>query len=137
MSRTVLYVAHKLSAATLPEMATNRRRAGLWCAWLCQNFRVATVADWIVMSTHMLEDEENRALGLDCDLTLIERCDAVALTGLTVSGGMKLESEHARQLGKPIIDLTPLRIEIPWSGDLARVVPLLQTAGIRLAKAAA
>ena len=133
--RSVLYVAHKLSAPTLPEMAEHRRRAGLWCAWLCQNFRVATVADWIVMSTHMLEDEVNRALGLDCDLTLIERCDAVALVGLQVSGGMKIEAVHAKKLGKPVIDLTPLRIEIPWSEDLARVVPLVQPAGIRLARA--
>lgn len=112
MSRTVLYVAHALSDS-YAEMAQNRLFGSHWSAWLSQRFAVACIADWIHMSSVLEETTENRTMGLDCDLSLIERCDVLVLVGTRISTGMRIELEHAKKLGKPVIDLTVLGIRCP------------------------
>jgi hypothetical protein len=112
VSRAVIYVAHPLSG-TYAEMSQNRLFGSHWCAWLCRHFQVATIADWIVLSSVLEETAANRTMGLDCDLSLIERCDALVLVGTRISTGMRIELEHAKKLGKPVIDLTVLGIRCP------------------------
>ncbi len=113
MSRAVAYVAHQLSAATPELMAANRENGARWCVWLCRHFGLATVADWIVMSSVLEETEENRAMGLACDFALIERCDLVIHVGGRVSSGMALEAEHAAECDVRVVDLTWLGFEPP------------------------
>ncbi len=131
--RDVVYVTHKLSAPTREEMLANGRTAALWCSWLCRHFMVATVADWIVMSSVLEETADHRALGLACDFELISRCDVLIHTGTRISGGMKLEEDHARARGKRVVDLTTLGQDLPpedfWF--LRDVKGILATYGIR------
>lgn len=113
MNRLVAYVAHQLSAATPELMAANRENGARWCVWLCRHFGLATIADWIVMSSVLEETEENRAMGLACDFTLIERSDLVIQVGGRVSSGMALEASHAEECGIRVVDLTWIGLAVP------------------------
>ncbi len=131
MRRSVIYVAHPLSG-TYAEMERNRLFGAHWCAWLCRHFRVATVADWVVMSTVLEETPANRAMGIECDLALIERCDAIVLVGTRISAGMQIEADHARKLGKPVVDLTVLGIRCPTvETRVGAVAALFEQFGIK------
>ncbi len=123
--RTVAYVAHQLSAETPELMAANRENAARWCVWLCRHFGLATIADWIVMSSVLEETEENRAMGLDCDLALIERAGLLILVGGRISSGMKLERDHARMVGIPTLDLTWIGFACP-SDDNVELIALVR-----------
>ena len=85
----------------------NRANAARWVAWAAAQ-HVAPIATWITLTGEWTE--EHRKLGLAIDLVLIERCDEVWLCGLRISSGMSIEAERARELGKPIINLTGLRM---------------------------
>ena len=102
----VIYMAHPLGAGD--DRERNRASAASWMAWLVSNFGVAVIADWIVLSGQWPETAENRERGLAFDLALVERADAVWLVGGRVSPGMALEAARAVELGKPVVDLTPL-----------------------------
>lgn len=131
--RSIVYVAHKLSAPTAAGMEENRRHGALWCAWLCRHFDVATVADWIVMSSVLDETHENRMLGLECDLTLIPVCSVVVLTGTVISGGMRQEADCGIQWAKFIADLTTLGLAVPTEDEalIEAVAGILRPFGIR------
>jgi hypothetical protein len=133
-----IYVAHPLGAGTDREQ--NRANAARWCGWIAKTFRVATVADWIVLSGVWDESPENRALGLEIDKALIERCDELWMVGGRVSEGMAIEAAHARGQTTIVRDFTKwlgytppcdwghdqsvdlvlrqIRREIPWTRDV-------------------
>jgi hypothetical protein len=97
----VVYIAAPLNAPTLEGREQNRKRAARWVAWAArQGF--APVAIWIVLAGEWDETPENRTLGLD-DKALIERCDELWLCGPVVSGGMRIEAEHAKLHGIPVM----------------------------------
>ena len=107
-------------------MALNRDRAADWCAWIATTFHVATVADWIVLSSKLVETPENRAFGLECDKALIERCDELWMVGPRVSSGMTIEAQHARLYGLPVYDLTGMEM------NFTAAARALETQGRRL-----
>lgn len=100
-----IYIAHPLGPDG-PTREWNRQNAARWCGWISKTFRVATVADWIVLSGVWDEAPENRELGLSLDLALVARCDAVWMVGKNVSLGMAMEATEAARLGKPVLDFT-------------------------------
>lgn len=108
MPRPVIYVAHPLGSG--PDREQNRQNAARWCAWVAES-SAAPVADWIVLSGVWTEDK--RALGLEVDFALIERCHAVVLVGGRVSPGMQLEADHGEEHDVPAIDLTDMGEEPP------------------------
>jgi hypothetical protein len=108
----VVYIAHPLNAATDEEREANRANAARWCAWAAMVQRVAPVADWIVLSG-VLSEEQGREQGLKIDCALLERCDEVWLCGGRVSPGMQVEADHARKAGIPVCDLTAMGYEAP------------------------
>ena len=112
MARPVVYVAHPLNAPTRAGIDANRAAASRWVAWAALN-GCATVADWIILSGHLPETPQNRALGLEIDCTLIERCDAVLLVGGRISEGMAIERAHAQISDVASVDLTELGAEPP------------------------
>ncbi len=62
-----------------------------------------------LLFTRFLNDAapEERNSGIECGLAFMEMCDEVwAYTGNGVSDGMRREIAHARDLGKPVIELT-------------------------------
>ena len=108
----VVYIAHPLNAATDEERERNRANAARWCAWAAMVEGVAPVADWVVLSG-VLSEEQGRERGLIIDCALIERCDEVWLTGGRISPGMGVELEHALACGKTVRDITHMGYEAP------------------------
>lgn len=109
MRRKVVYIAHPLG--TGPDREANRARAARWVAWAAFSQGVSPVADWITLSGQV--GEERRQEGLECDLALVERCDAVWLVGGCVSPGMRAEAEHAAACGVEVVDMTGMVEEPP------------------------
>jgi len=105
----VVYLAHPLGAPTREGIEANRRSAATWAAWVSVRFFVAVTADWIWLTGELQETEENRAWGLECDKSHIERCDEVWMVGPSVSSGMSIEAEHARLSRLWVYDLTGLQ----------------------------
>lgn len=111
----VIYLAAPLGSG--PDRERNRANAARWVAWATRAHAVAVVADWIVLSGVLPETPANRELGLAADLALVARCDEVWLVGGRVSPGMAMEAAKARELGKPVVDLTHLGALPPrWDG---------------------
>jgi hypothetical protein len=109
----VVYIAHQLSAPTREGIDKNRANAARWVAWLAREFRIAPVADWIVLSGEWSETAENRALGLEIDKQLVRRCDEMWLVGGLVSTGMLEEMAVAQRAELAIHDLTALGYHAP------------------------
>lgn len=101
----IVYIAHPLNAPTREGIDQNRANASKWVAWAA-NQGVAPIATWITLSGEWPETAENRERGLLIDCALVERCDAVWLVGGRISTGMQIESDHARLIGKSVVDLT-------------------------------
>jgi hypothetical protein len=108
----VVYIAHPLNAATDEERERNRANAARWCAWAAMTQRVAPVADWIVLSG-VLSEEEGRERGLLIDCDILARCDEVWAVGGRISPGMAIEIEHAKKMLIPVCDLTDMGYEAP------------------------
>lgn len=113
------YIAHPLGSC--PDREANRARAARWCAWAARQ-GVSPVATWIVLSSQWDESEENRALGLACDVAAIERCDELWLVGGRVSPGMAIESAAAVESAVEVVDLTHLGEEPPAAAGFWVVV---------------
>lgn len=111
--KRVVYVAAPLTADTREGIEANRKAAARWVAFLALHFEIAPECSWLVLTGELEETPDNRARGLAIDLALVERCDELWMVGGRVSGGMKLESDHARSLGKLVVDLTGFGVPVP------------------------
>lgn len=111
-SRTVVYFAHPLRGATPEETAANRAAASVLVARAAARYPIAPVCSWIVLSSQWSE-EEGRALGLEIDCALVERCDELWLCGpaRTLSDGMQIEHDHAAANGVHVRDLRGFRFD--------------------------
>ena len=82
--------------------------------------RMAVDAGYIPFAPHLLftqflddNDPAQRKLGIAMGLQFMSLCDEVWLyVGDGISEGMQGETAHARQIGKPVIEITEL---MPWS----------------------
>lgn len=115
-----IYLAHPLGAG--PDRELNRQRAARWVAWAARS--VAPVATWITLSGEWDESPENRERGLAIDVALVAICAETWLVGGRVSVGMKIESDEARRLGKPVLDLTFLGEEPPANMSVEDVLAM-------------
>lgn len=112
----VFYLAHPFKHPTREGTKRNRRNASLWAAWLVLNYRVAISADWIWMTEALEENDDIRAIGLEMDLVLAERCDGVILCAAR-SFGVTQADERMRGLGRKVVDLTQFGFESPFAFD--------------------
>lgn len=79
--------------------------------------RMAIDAGRAPFATHLLytrfldeDDPAQRELGISMGLRFMEVCEEVwAYIGEDISEGMRREMEHARALGKPVIELREVR----------------------------
>lgn len=94
--RPVVYLAHPLSG----DWEANIADARLWV-------RAALEAGYAPVAPYLedysvLQEPEDRDLGIAHDLAVLERCEGLILCGPVVSPGMQLEREKARQIGIPV-----------------------------------
>ncbi len=79
--------------------------------------RIAIEAGCAPFAPHLLytrfldeDDPAQRDLGITLGLRFMEACDEVwVFTGEGISDGMRRELEHAKALGKPVIELQEVR----------------------------
>lgn len=64
------------------------------------------MASWITLSGQWSETPDNRKLGLECDIALLEHCQEIWLAGPEISKGMRIELDEAIRLGLKVIDRT-------------------------------
>ncbi len=98
MAKRIVYIAHQLNAPTRALIEANRRNAANWVCWLAQEFDIAPVADWIVLTGGWDETPENRERGLQIDCTLVAICDEMWMVGGRASEGMLREAAHAKKV---------------------------------------
>lgn len=104
--KTLAYLAHPLGPDG-PKRDANRVAASKILADLQAKHQDRVfVASWITLSGQWSETPENRKLGLECDLALLEHCQEIWLAGPEISKGMHLELAHARSMGLRVIDQT-------------------------------
>jgi len=94
--RPVVYLAHPLSG----DWEANIADARLWV-------RAALEAGYAPVAPYLedysvLQEPEDRDLGIAHDLAVLERCEGLILCGPVVSPGMQLEREKARQIDIPV-----------------------------------
>lgn len=85
----VIYLAHPVSGDVPGNLAEARR----WIRWLYDHVpSIAIVATWIT-GCEVLDDgnPEHHKLGLQHDVAVIGRCDAILLVGPKLSAGMQAE----------------------------------------------
>jgi hypothetical protein len=104
----VVYIAHVLSAADEDERQANRTFAEEWISWLTWNFPIAPIANWVTWCRFWPESMRTR--GIAINKRHIELCDEAWLVGPRVSEGMLIEASHARSLGKPVHNITAIRM---------------------------
>lgn len=105
-SKTLACLAHPLGPDG-PQRDANREAASKILAKLqAQHQDRVFVASWITLSGQWSETPENRKLGLECDLALLEHCQEIWLAGPEISKGMRIELDHAVALGLRVIDET-------------------------------
>lgn len=99
----LVYIAHPLRG----DLELNLRMAARWVRWAAVEKGVCPVAPYIAFCA-ALDDhsEEERKLGMELDLLILERCDELWLCGPHTSDGMKDEARRMRSLGRPVSDLT-------------------------------
>lgn len=101
-----VYIAHPLRGADAAETERNRYRASELTAYAADEYKIAPVCSWIVLSAHWTE-EQGRALGLKIDKALIEVCEELWLCGpvRALSQGMQVEHNWAVEHGVKIVDM--------------------------------
>jgi hypothetical protein len=105
-TKKLAYLAHPLGPDG-PQRDANREAASKIMADLQAKHQDRVfVASWITLSGQWSETPENRKLGLECDLALLEHCQEIWLAGPEISNGMRVELDHAMGLGLRVIDQT-------------------------------
>ena len=112
MKRKAIYLAHPLNAPTREGIEANRAAAGAWAAFLARHFNVAPECSWVTLTGQWEETEENRKLGIECDLALVGCCRELVMVGPRISSGMLIEATHAvTEVGMPVYNLTGLPMD--------------------------
>lgn len=120
----VLYIAHPLEG----DISGNLGRAKRWIRWAFTNFEVSPVADWVLLAT-IFDDRGmwSRDRFLKADVSLVEKCDGILLTGGRISPGMEIERLAALRAGISVIDLTRFGPEPPNPNLVEELALLLRT----------
>lgn len=107
----VIYLCHPVSG----DVENNLARARRWVRWIYDTQPgVAVLCMWVI-DCEVLDDSNpaHRAVGLEHDFAILERCDEVWAVGGRLSSGMLMEIEHGLGHNVPFLDLTQLGEEPP------------------------
>lgn len=111
MTRRICYVAHPVAG----DVVGNLARALRWLRWLIDRHpEIAFAMSWHPYCLTLDErDEDHRVRGMEDNLTILLRCDAIVLCGGRLSPGMEVELALARRQGLEVIDYLELGAEPP------------------------
>lgn len=124
--RTVAYLAHPVSAPTQAGIEANLASARAWLKFLVNVTPWAISCPWMPYVEALTPEATYRQRGLADDLVMLERHDAIVLTGGRVSAGMQMEREHAAAHGLRVVDLT--YIPSPpesWGSTVSHIIEVL------------
>jgi hypothetical protein len=107
-----VYIAHRLAG----NVALNISSAGIFMSELADRLPIVPYGSWITLCRYW--DESKREKGLEIDKQQISRVDELWCVGNQkgLSGGMTIESDHAKTIGKPVFDLTGMTVDeiVEW-----------------------
>lgn len=111
-----VYIAHKLSAPTDAGRDANIQAASIIAEQLARRLPIVPVCAWTMLARYWPETPELRTRGLEIDKEQISRSDEVWHTGPEVSGGMKIEGEHAIWINTPVYNVIGLTVDeiVEW-----------------------
>jgi len=104
MMRKSVYIAHRFNDCTERGRSRNRGQAAKWAKW-ARDQGYSPSCSWITLTWGADETPEGRAVGLECDVAQVVRCDELWLCGPVVSPGMLTEEAAAREAGVPVFRL--------------------------------
>lgn len=94
MTRPLLYLAHPIRRRTLADAArlTQAIARALELGWM-------PVAGWLLLRDHLNDaNEDERAIAIACDLSLLAACNAFLVVGERVTEGMRHELDAWRSM---------------------------------------
>lgn len=106
--KLVAYLAHPVGAPDRAGIDATLANARAWLRFLVDTTDLAVSAPWMPY-VEALSEDKYRDRGLEDDLAMLERHDAIVLVGGRVSRGMEMERTHAMDLGLPVVDLSAWR----------------------------
>lgn len=119
MPATICYLSHPIGdggTADDERRGDNIANAGEWVRFFIDTTRWVILCPWYVYAiTHGEQIYAPRRL-VD-QLAALERCDLLLLTGGYMSPHMLYESNQAKRLGIPVVDLTSFGIAPPSISD--------------------
>lgn len=100
MKKKLVYICSPLRG----DYEKNIRKAQEACAWVMLNFPDTIAIAPHIYFTQFLDDTNpnERSLGMEAGLALLEKCDELWVIGNRVSEGMAAEIARAEELGIPI-----------------------------------
>lgn len=112
----LVYLAHPVGQDPV-ERKLNLENTQKWVKFLLDNTDWSLCVPWFVYVSTV--DESYRERALRDDLINLERCDAIALTGGRLTGGMTKELGMAEICGQKVFDLTSVGYSPEDNLDLA------------------
>ncbi len=115
----VIYMAHPLGGDVLGNLA----RAKEWYRW-CYSLGLDAVflTPWMQTLELLAEDDADpatRSRAMDRNVAVLRKCDELWLCGLTMSRGMQIEANAARESGVKVRDFTGYSFRTATDEDLA------------------
>ena len=102
----LVYICSPLSAPTQKEILSNMAKAMEYAKLVSESFQCRAIAPHSFLPL-FLDDNipEERAIGLQFGLSVLEICKAMVVCGDRISNGMKGEIEKAKKLHIPVYTL--------------------------------
>ena len=104
----MVYLCHPVGTDP-DDRAKNLENTKKWFRWLMDNTDFTVCVPWYIYVVTL--DETWRKRCLRDDLIILERCDAIVLTGGRITGGMATELGLAQMGGQEVYDLTSVGYE--------------------------
>lgn len=100
MKKKLVYICSPLRG----NYEKNTQNARDFCAWVMLNYPDKVPIAPHIYFTQFLNDTNpnERSLGLEAGLAILEKCDEVMVFGDYISEGMAAELERASELGIPV-----------------------------------
>lgn len=93
------------------ERKRNLENTQKWFLWLFHNTDWTINVPWFIYVSNLTEEHRERCL--KDDLTILNTCNAIVLTGGRMTGGMLTELGLAQAKGMKVFDLTCVGYEPP------------------------